>query len=247
MSREKMQVECAGHGKRPATFLCQHLVDGHGLGFHWAADPEEPDEACPIAWCDACDEVLEAERGWSERAKAAASMRLLCDACYEELRDRSWRQDDAAFERLVEDSVAFFEARQEDLWAKFRIDECEAYHWDQEIGELVFSHDGRARVIADIQFVGSFSTQSDTWMWSWANPSFVEAVKARVRAVREHGDRHGFLKLAAAHWGATEQDGWEMTAVTARLLGALGAYRTPGENSFVFMVLTAVRWADDIQ
>jgi hypothetical protein len=33
-----------------------------------------------------------------------------------------------------------------------------------------------------------------------------------------------------------EIDGWEMTAVAARLLEAEGAYRSPSENAFLFLL-----------
>jgi hypothetical protein len=38
-------------------------------------------------------------------------------------------------------------------------------------------------------------------------------------------------------------DGWEMTSVAAFLLKAKGAYRSPDERGFTFMILTDVRWA----
>jgi hypothetical protein len=36
---------------------------------------------------------------------------------------------------------------------------------------------------------------------------------------------------------------WQMTAVSAFLLKAKGAYRSPDERGFTFMILTDVRWA----
>jgi len=107
----------------------------------------------------------------------------------------------------------------------------------------VFSHKGTPVVIADVQFVGGFSTHSNTWMWSWANVSFLEPVKSKIREVRAYGDQHRLIKLASAYWGATEQDGWDMTAISAFLLGAKGGYRSPHEHGFTFMIMTDVRWA----
>lgn len=36
----------------------------------------------------------------------------------------------------------------------------------------------------------------------------------------------------------------EMTSITAYVLRAKGAYRTPRENGFTYLVFTGVRWAD---
>jgi hypothetical protein len=96
--------------------------------------------------------------------------------------------------------------------------------------------------MADIQFVGSVSTISDTWLWAWANGSFVERLKTEVRKVRTSGVEKQFLRLASARWSATEVDGWEMTAVTALLSQAQGAYRSPSELGPAFMLLSDVRW-----
>jgi hypothetical protein len=62
-------------------------------------------------------------------------------------------------------------------------------------------------VIADIQFDESVSTRSQTWLWSWANESFVEAARAEVRLVRAYGEQYRLLRLACAYWDATEEDG----------------------------------------
>ena len=47
MSEMKDRVECARHGSREATYVCQHLVSGQGSGFHYAHDDEDPDERAP--------------------------------------------------------------------------------------------------------------------------------------------------------------------------------------------------------
>ena len=82
----------------------------------------------------------------------------------------------------------------------------------------MLSSQGTARVVAAIQFVGSISTSTNTWLWSWANTSNLESARTELRKVRKHGEHHGFLKLAAAHWHAFEEDGWEMAAISAFLL-----------------------------
>jgi hypothetical protein len=237
------QVACERHGKCQTAFVCQHLFSGSGLGFNWAEDPENPDGQCPDAWCDACEVVLQEEGEWTERAMALADIKVVCALCYENLRERNWVQNGDEFERLLGEALPFLEERQSRLREEFHIGSWERYDWYQETGQLVFSHGGRARVIADIVFVGSLSTKSNTWLWSWANRSVLEPVKSNMRAVREYGVKHRLLKVAGALWSATEEDGWEMTAIAALLLNAVGAYRTPSDSSFTYMVMTGVKWA----
>lgn len=61
--------------------------------------------------------------------------------------------------------------------------------------------------------------------------------------VRAHGEERRFLKLACAYWSAEEEDGWQMAAVAVYLLSAKGAYRSPDDHSFTFMVMTSISWA----
>jgi len=239
--RESHTVQCVEHGTRPATFVCQHLVTEFGAGFHWGTDPDEPDAWWPDAWCDDCERVLEQEGEWTPRALEAAGLRLLCDRCYEVARERNWNQDDEAFGALMRDALEYVRPRQEMLKTRFGLTHYERYDWNSETGRLVFSQDGRAQVIAEFQFAGTVSTKAGTWLWSWANPSIPEASKERIRAIREHGEDRGYLKLAAACWVADESDGWDMAALVTYLLRAQGIYRSPEDSGFSFLVLTDVQ------
>lgn len=236
-------IECGEHGTRAPTFVCQHLVDGSNLGFHFGVPDDDPDVVWPDAWCDACDAVYRAEGGWNERSEAAAGVTAICDFCYERARGRNWREDERAFARLLEEALGNLQDKQQELQEQYGLSDYDRFDWNQGSGQLVFSQGGERRVVADIVFVGSISTRSNTWLWSWANDSFLEPLRAPLREVRRYGLEHRFMKLASARFPAEEADGWEMTAIAAHLLGAVGAYRTPGETGFSFMLMTRISWA----
>jgi hypothetical protein len=241
---EDERVDCAEHGKGDATYVCRHLLLGQGVGFHQGLNPEEPDVLFPDAWCDACEAVRAEEGDWNERSEAVAGISLLCSACYLRTRLLNWpRETHTESARLIERSVLYLDDQQDRLRSRYRLNDHARYDWNQDSGQLVFSNSGVPAVVADIQFVGSVSTRSHTWMWSWANESYLEAVRSQVRQVRAYGDEHRLLKLACAYWSAQEEDGWQMAAVTAFLLQAKGAYRSPSEHGFTFMIMTDVRWA----
>jgi len=134
--------------------------------------------------------------------------------------------------------------KQSKLVADFQLGEHERFDWDQENGTLVFSNDGKIAVIAKVQFVGSISTKSNTWLWSWANSYIYDNVKDQMHIVREFGESKGYEALFTDKWEADEIDGWEMTSVTSYLLEAKGAYRTTGETGFTYMVITDISWAN---
>src|SRR5271165_13970 len=107
--------------------------------------------------------------------------------------------------------------------------------WDYELehGTLTFSENGVPKVLALIQVIGTTSVSDGTWMWGWANESLPSNVTKSVANVREFGHAGNISELTKAELPDDEYLGWGMTAVAARLLGAKGAYRCPGENGFV--------------
>jgi hypothetical protein len=240
MSNEK--IECTTHGMADPTFVCQHLVKGEKLGFHVGYDPEIQDELCPDAWCNQCEETLNSEGEWNETSEAFADIKLLCSQCYEIARDRNWLEDSDTLDNLICSSFEYADEKQSSFIEKFKVNDHERWDWYQETGKLIFTHDGKPQVEADIHFSGSFSSKSNTWMWAWANQHLDEIIKTRSREVRKIGQDLHVQKLEAGRWLATEVDGWEMTSILAKQLGAIATYRTKKEGGFTYMVITKAEW-----
>ncbi len=240
MREEK--IECEAHGPSAPAFVCGHLCDGEALGFHYEAERVD-DEMCPDAWCDDCHAALEAAGEWTDDLEQQADIKVVCSLCYGEIRAKNWVQDEEAWAELVDSAIDYLNAQQEVLRRDFKIGDHDRYDYDQSRAELVFSAGGKVVLVCDVAFVGGVSTRSDTWMWSWANSTNEEPVKAAMREVRDFGEERGFERLAGAYWGADPEDGWQMTAVAAKYLGAMGAYRCPTDYGFLYMVITGARWA----
>jgi len=85
--KDSKTVECALHGEERAAYVCRHLDLHEPVGFVEGHDPDEPDVELFQAWCAACDEVLVREGEWNDRSEAFAGIRLVCRACYREIRD----------------------------------------------------------------------------------------------------------------------------------------------------------------
>ncbi|ELG4788315.1 hypothetical protein RAL05_004509 [Vibrio vulnificus] len=149
-----------------------------------------------------------------------------------------------SWEDFVTEAHAALTAKQNKLMTEFKLGEHERFDWDQESGTLIFSNDGKVAVIAKVQFVGSISTTSNTWLWSWASSYIYDNVKDQMHIVREFGESKGYEALIIDKWEADEIDGWEMTSVTSYLLEAKGAYRTTQEAGFTYMVITDISWAN---
>jgi hypothetical protein len=152
--------------------------------------------------------------------------------------------DEARYSEFVAECYRYLNAAQDRAKEEFRLGSYQRFDWDQEKGTLVFSDAGIAKVVAALQFVGSISKRSGTWLWSWANATVLPNIKDRIEDVRAFGERRSLTELTTAKWNATEEDGWAMTAVTSKLLQAKGAYRSPDQNGFSFFVFTDIWWAD---
>ncbi len=82
---------------------------------------------------------------------------------------------------------------------------------------------------------------SNTWLWSWANPHLEEKIKTKILKVKEYGEKHKIESLTKSKLQANEVDGWEMTAISAYLMKAEGAYRVPTDRTFSFMIFKEVK------
>jgi uncharacterized protein DUF6882 len=151
-----------------------------------------------------------------------------------------WTQEQ--YQAFVSDAYSYLRAVQDALKRDFSLGSYERYDWDQETGSMKFSDQGIPKVIADIQFVGSVSATTSTWLWSWDNATILPSVKDRIDEVHAFGERHSLTELTTPKWTADERDGWAMTAISAKILQARGAYCCP-RNGFSFFIFTDVRWA----
>jgi hypothetical protein len=103
--------------------------------------------------------------------------------------------------------------------------------WDYQMEEakLIFSQDGKPRVICQMQIAGS--TQGDTWEWSWGNPGTLEVCRSKMCVVHELGEQKQWERLTTLFLPNDEYVGWECAGVANHLLGGLGVYRCPTSDS----------------
>jgi len=82
-------MECSRHGRRRPSFICQHLQHGEHLGFHQPEDPPDADWPFQNAWCSECERVVLKEGGWNDRSEAFAKVMVICEGCFEEIKQRN--------------------------------------------------------------------------------------------------------------------------------------------------------------
>jgi hypothetical protein len=149
--------------------------------------------------------------------------------------------NDAEFRELVSEATEFLRARIAQACEEFGIGEFERYDYDLPTNRFWWSDAGVPKVEASIVIVGSISTASDTWLWSWANPHLDDVRTPGIERVREFGIQHDISSLTEPKWTADETDGWEMTSVSARLLDSEAAYRSPSPKGGLFLLLNDIK------
>jgi hypothetical protein len=113
--------------------------------------------------------------------------------------------------------------------------------WDmnQQDGRLVFTSK-KLTATALAQIIGTYSTQTGTWLWAWGHPSVLQPLQEHARRVREYGELHDIPALTTRKLECSEEEAWEFTALACHLCGAQGAYRGPVGPARVFMTFGEV-------
>ena len=144
------------------------------------------------------------------------------------------------------DAVHQLQEKNERVKDEFRTGDWPRFDYDIDAGTLTFSEAGVAKVIAEIQIVGTTSFKAGNWLWAWANSHWPSERVTDSERLRAFGAEHGICDLTHDYVEDDELNafGWELTAVTARITGALGAYRPPrDEGGGLYLVYRNIQWA----
>jgi len=88
---KQKHINCDVHGVNRVAFVCQHLLRGVNLGFFEAFESNpliEPDDDY-WGWCQQCEKIWLKEGEWNDTVKAFAQMKVVCDQCYFEIKERN--------------------------------------------------------------------------------------------------------------------------------------------------------------
>lgn len=73
-------------------------------------------------------------------------------------------------------------------------------------------------------------------MWSWANESVNQECSVEVLQVKSMGEEHNIPKMYEGAWECSEEEAWDMAAVAAFCLEAVGAVGRPHETGIYFFL-----------
>ena len=145
--------------------------------------------------------------------------------------------DQQQLDLLTKESHAYLQNAIATAQARYGIGSYDDFLLDQTTGRITFTRGGTPRLSCRFQAVGSLSTTTDTWLWSWANDDLLDSVKDEIAKVREFGEQNDIGPLVTAQWPAAEPQAWAVTAISAKLLRSACAYRCPSRSGHLFVLL----------
>ena len=113
----------------------------------------------------------------------------------------------------------------------------EEEHWaaDQDEGTISFSFADGTEAVAEMQIVGTYNTDDETFLWGWDHPSVDEELAKHAELAKAFGLKNELDQYSSRKVKCTEEDAWSFTAVAARLANANGAFCGRSGVAFVYM------------
>lgn len=149
---------------------------------------------------------------------------------------------DDEFDAFVAQSVENLQAKNDGLRSAHGLGTYKRWFYSQETGLLQFSDErGHVKIESEYTPIGSLSTKSNTWQWSWANVSVHEPLRQKSLKLQELSPLTGMDIFATPTIYADEELAWELSAMAVEHLGAMGCYRAPSDHLYIFMAIENVR------
>lgn len=146
---------------------------------------------------------------------------------------------DEEFDEFSDECYTELERKQQQLFSKYNIGAYEEYWFDQETRSLQFKNNGKKVIELEVICVGTWAHQKNTWMWAWANSSFLPEIRSDSEKLKVLKKITGYDLFENNGFECDETMAYELTAFAVQLLNAMGMYRVPGERSHLFVALMA--------
>ena len=149
--------------------------------------------------------------------------------------------EDEEFDEFVEQSVEELDQKQEMLTDQFGLGTWSDFWFDATQSRLQFKDDtGRVQVEADIMIIGTFSENSNTWQWAWANKSLPDPIRKQSRELQKLEKVTGVEVFTSPTIDVDDAMTWELTAMSVRHLSALGCYSMPNGPITIFLAIIKI-------
>jgi hypothetical protein len=144
----------------------------------------------------------------------------------------------AEFDAFESECRVELEDKQSELADSFGFGNWPTWKFSGHSGILTF-HDqaGVMRVECRATVVGSFSTRGESWNWAWANESYPAQVREEATILRGLARHTGMEVFDQVAFYCDEEMAWSVAAMSVHHLRALGCYRAPAGETWIFLAV----------
>ena len=112
-----------------------------------------------------------------------------------------------------------------------------ATRWSADLAAGTISFEAADTALTGpVQFIGSYSPDTETWMWGWAVDGLPSHVASAVTAAASYGRENGISALTTPKlWGVDKSTADELAAVAIHLSQAGTLYRGVGASNVAYL------------
>jgi hypothetical protein len=145
------------------------------------------------------------------------------------------------FNLLISEARKSTKEKIEKLQTEFGIGSYERYKIDLQSSEIrFFDGEGTEKVLANLQFAGSWSPNSESWLWAWDNESVPPIAWEKMMKVQEFGKKNHLETVESSFEPCDEGEAWSMASIAAQILDAQCVYRVAGSKNIAFFLLFSI-------
>ena len=145
------------------------------------------------------------------------------------------------FDAYVEECFRDIGSNQAKLLEEHDLGKYDDFWLDQTKETLQFKSDGKVGIEFEITLIGSWSGESNSWMWAWANENITDGLRTKSAKIKGLADYTGYDIFVNEAFEAGESIAHQLTAMAAHYLDAIGIYIAPSGNLKTFIALIKVK------
>lgn len=134
---------------------------------------------------------------------------------------------DPEYQELMAAAYSHMNKQSDLILDQWKLTDYPRFDWNQDTGQIIFSSESGHQLVADIQFIGSWSETAGTWMWSWFNQSVSDTMKKEIHQIKAFEEKHALTELIDPVWKAPIEAAWDMANLSCHLLDSEMVYRAP--------------------
>jgi hypothetical protein len=126
-------------------------------------------------------------------------------------------------ETLVTEGHTEIARTTEEHTARWELGSAQRWSLDQSQGRIFWAF-GDHVASADVQVLGSWNAEVNSFVWSWDNDSIAEPLRRTAEAVRAFGQEHGIVALTSSPLDLDEARVRDVVALAFRVGECTGLY-----------------------